>query len=507
MVTSVQNRLYQAYYTKSEPILRYMVRQLRLRPGQRVLEPCAGDGDFIDVILREAPEVVVDAFELNPDAVAFLVAKYRGKSNVRVECADSLESDSLFFTSPIVGRYDAIVANPPYGAWIERNRRHDLKKQFRGAYAKETYGLFLHRCLNLLRPEGRLSFIIPDTWLHLHRHQMLREELLNQYHVESISLFPSDFFPGVNFGYAGLSILTLQRNPATVSSLELNVEILTGFQDPEELLEMPPHVHRCTIKQAKILSNPQAAFLNGVAGSKASDVIASAGITLKDVATCVTGFYSGCDREHLRCADSRIRGAKKYTAVDPASIWDKERNPPLDGCRGDRHFIPIVKGGSTRFHKPDSWYMDWSCEAVETYRRDKRARFQNASYYFREGLAVPMVSSTVVTACLLKNRLFDQSIVGVFPHDEQLLMFLLAFFNSSLATTLVRAINPSANNSANYLKKVPIVLPTINERIEIDSAVSALILEAETRAKVSPDNVAALDRMVAAVFIRGGIRL
>ena len=126
MVTSDQQRQYQAYYTKSEPILRYMVRQLRLRPGQRVLEPCAGDGDFIDEILREAPEVVVDAFELNPNAVAFLGKKYRGTPNVRVECADSLESDSLFFASPIVGGYDAIVANPPYGAWIEQNRRHEV---------------------------------------------------------------------------------------------------------------------------------------------------------------------------------------------------------------------------------------------------------------------------------------------------------------------------------------------------------------------------------------------
>ncbi len=36
---------------------------------------------------------------------------------------------------------------------------------------------------------------------------------------------------------------------------------------------------------------------------------------------------------------------------------------------------------------------------------------------------------------------------------------MLAFFNSPTCNQLIRTINPSTNNSANYLKKIPLLLP------------------------------------------------
>jgi len=70
-----------------------------------------------------------------------------------------------------------------------------------------------------------------------------------------------------------------------------------------------------------------------------------------------------------------------------------------------------------------------------------------------------MVASARLTAAPLNKRLFDQGIVGIFSKDEKYLLYLLGFLNTGLATTLLRKINPTANNSANYLKRLPIVLP------------------------------------------------
>ena len=58
-----------------------------------------------------------------------------------------------------------------------------------------------------------------------------------------------------------------------------------------------------------------------------------------------------------------------------------------------------------------------------------------------------------------ENKLFDQSIVGIFPKDESLTYYLLAFFNSPTCNKLIRTINPSANNPANYIKKIPFIIP------------------------------------------------
>ncbi len=47
--------LYQAYYTKSKPIVDYMLQKLAVTDHSILLKPCAGDGVFIDAILAKTP--------------------------------------------------------------------------------------------------------------------------------------------------------------------------------------------------------------------------------------------------------------------------------------------------------------------------------------------------------------------------------------------------------------------------------------------------------------------
>ena len=68
-----------------------------------------------------------------------------------------------------------------------------------------------------------------------------------------------------------------------------------------------------------------------------------------------------------------------------------------------------------------------------------------------------MVSSNKISASIIDARLFDQSIVGIFPNDDTLIYYLLGFLNSSIASSLMKIINPTANNSSNYIKKLPII--------------------------------------------------
>ena len=119
--------------------------------------------------------------------------------------------------------------------------------------------------------------------------------------------------------------------------------------------------------------------------------------------------------------------------------------------------------------------MNWSKKAVAHYKIDKKARYQNPQYYFKYGIGVPMISSSSITASLIENKLFDQSIVGIFPYDKSFTYYLLAFFNSPTCNKLIRTINPSANNPANYIKKIPFVLPTDEQKRFIDMTVQNII--------------------------------
>jgi len=136
-----------------------------------------------------------------------------------------------------------------------------------------------------------------------------------------------------------------------------------------------------------------------------------------DIASCVTGIYTGNDKKYLRVKSHSFANSKRYLLVNPDEICTDylDINNLLEGLDGKATFIPIVKGvGKERYVKESKWYIDWSTEAVKHYKRDKKARFQNSQYYFKEGIGVSMVKTKGLKAFLLEKRIFDQSVVGVF---------------------------------------------------------------------------------------------
>ena len=154
--------------------------------------------------------MIIDAFELDSNEANNLKKKYDSFNNISI-----FNNDTLLFNDFINGnfnnKYDNIIANPPYGAWQDYDKRNKLRDIYPNLYIKETYSTFLYLCLNLLKEGGRLVFITPDTYLNLHMHTYLRNYILHNSLIEEIAIFPSTFFPGVNFGYSKLTIITLLK--------------------------------------------------------------------------------------------------------------------------------------------------------------------------------------------------------------------------------------------------------------------------------------------------------
>jgi len=144
--------------------------------------------------------------------------------------------------------------------------------------------------------------------------------------------------------------------------------------------------------------------------------------------------------------------------------------------------------------------MDWSKKAIEEYKHSKKARFQNSNFYFKHGIGVPMISSSQITSALIENRLFDQSIVGIFPKDRELTFVLLAFFNSPTCNKLIRTINPYANNPANYIKKIPFIRPPKKKIETINKITKDIIAEIKEGRELDEDKYTALNRIFFEIY-------
>ena len=488
----------QSYYTTSLPIVQYMASMLDVQPDMRILEPSAGKGALIDAIVERYTDThfQIDAFDIDHEAVAYLQERYCENAQITIAKRDVLIDTELHWYASTNGVYDRIIANPPFGAWQSPERRKHLKNLFSDFYVKETYSLFLILALRLLRESGKMVFIVPDTFLSLTMHTALRAALLKESRIIEIVLFPSSFFPSISFGYANLCIITAEKCNDKQACLSNSMHIIQGLHSVQDLSTLakadrlyPQHIMKLEATQQEFYDTKGHRFFCTQDVKVYQYFQSSRQMLVSDVADCVTGFYSGNDKLFLRRSSENPKG-NRYDILEKEMIVGEEEQKQelerygslLNGFAGERRFLPFVKGGNMRYHKPDWWFMNWSKEAVTEYRISKKSRLQNTSYYFREGIAVPMVSSSSITASLLRKRLFDQSIVGVFLRDSnsEMLMYLLAFFNSPVCNTLIRSVNRTANNSANYIKQIPLIIPSDTVLSDIAATVQDIIDEIST---------------------------
>ena len=462
---------YCAYYTDSDDITSYMVSMLEIEDGNNTLEPSGGKGVFIDALLKKGKKINIDALDLDNDVIKYLKKKYLNFTNIKIRLADTLLDDELNWLGEY---YDKIIGNPPYGAWQDYDKREMLKNIYNEYYIKETYTMFLLRGLMSLKYGGKLSFIVPETFLYLNRHEKLRRKILTNTKIKEILIFPSKFFPGVNFGYANLSIITVEKSGYD-ESMNNVFSIIRGFSSSEEFNDLLNNdkLEKIQLKQANIVENENSSFI--ITDSNTAKIISKTKFKLSDVSDIVTGFYTGNNKKFICAKDDFVKGAKKYLKIKNKLVVE---DTSLKGISGiDEVYIPFVKSSSpTRYIRlEDEWFVRWDQKTVDFYVKDKKARFQNSQYYFKTGIAIPMVKSSCIRATLMKNRIFDQSIVGIFPKDAGNVYYLLALMNSNIINDLIHVINPTANNSSNYIKKIPYIEPSYSERYNIERNVKKIL--------------------------------
>jgi len=92
------------------------------------------------------------------------------------------------------GGFDVVIGNPPYGAKISKFKNY-LSSNFQ-TFSKggESYILFVEQSTKILKLNGELGFIIPDTYLDLGFTESTRTFLLRNTLVEQIIVLPSNVF-------------------------------------------------------------------------------------------------------------------------------------------------------------------------------------------------------------------------------------------------------------------------------------------------------------------------
>lgn len=91
------------------------------------------------------------------------------------------------------GGFDAVIGNPPY-VIIGSDKHPDtvteyLKTYEVSQYKMDLFHLFIQRGIDLLKNDGRMGYIVPNTWLTLKYTDKLRKYILNQSSIYEMVVF------------------------------------------------------------------------------------------------------------------------------------------------------------------------------------------------------------------------------------------------------------------------------------------------------------------------------
>jgi type I restriction enzyme M protein len=243
-------------------VIKMMVEILNPKPGEKIIDPACGSGGFLICALEQIwgclkeeakkkgwterqlfkreVEVATDCFRgVDKDAFLAKVSKAYmalvGDGRGGVFCANSLirpeEWPSTMQEKIKIGTFNIVLTNPPFGKKIVVKGEPILSQfdlGFKWKRNKETKEpektgtlhedqppqiLFLERCLQLLKPGGRLGIVLPEAVFGMPTYEYVVTYLRNRVKIRGVVSMPESLFKTSGKGgtHAKVCILFLEN--------------------------------------------------------------------------------------------------------------------------------------------------------------------------------------------------------------------------------------------------------------------------------------------------------
>ena len=175
-----------------------------IRPD-RVLEPSAGVGAFVDAVLGYKPDADIMAFE--KDLMTGRILKHlHPDQKVRVQGFEKIEK-------PFTDYFDLVISNIPFGDVAvfdpEFTGSHDPARR---SAAKTIHNYFFLKSLDTVREGGIVAFITSQGVLDAPSNAPIREYMMKHANPVGIARLPNNLFTDNAGTEVGSDLIILQKN-------------------------------------------------------------------------------------------------------------------------------------------------------------------------------------------------------------------------------------------------------------------------------------------------------
>jgi len=348
--------------------------------------------------------------------------------------------------------FDIVIANPPYVSvgTDEKNKYQRCFTIIEGHV--DLYELFIEQGMLLLKNNGTLVFINPNTILSNLYSKKLRYKLIHEYGIKEIVNFGVDVFDAVVHTcilrmQKGISFtkIGIKKNVCDVTKLNLPVDYYLKVVDVEQTNNFTFDISLNDVERSIFLK---------VGKFK----------TLGDKCFLRQCIKTGNDKEYVQKSN-----------VCLPKPWKKT----LRGKGIERYCIKE----SDVFIK----YGDWLAR-----------NWKNKTFYERPKIAIREAGNRI-TACLdFENRYFLSSLYAIYPkttYDNNDLKVLLAILNSTFATFFIQKIAFELTQGAftkmrtNQLARLPLPIVSTAQKEQLASIIDIIIAYKEFDKNIGQEEV------------------
>ncbi|MBV3757864.1 N-6 DNA methylase, partial [Bacteroides sp. MSK.18.22] len=208
-----------AFYTPPEitGTIADVLHEHGIRPD-RVLEPSAGVGAFVDAVLENRPDADIMAFEKDLMTCKILKHLHPGQK-VRVQGFEKIEK-------PFMNHFDLAVSNIPFGdVAVFDPEFSGSKDPARHSAARTIHNYFFLKSLDAVREGGIVAFITSQGVLDAPTNAPIREYMMNHANLVGVARLPNNLFTDNAGTEVGSDLIILQKNSGKNGELYYNEKL------------------------------------------------------------------------------------------------------------------------------------------------------------------------------------------------------------------------------------------------------------------------------------------
>ena len=356
-------------------------------------------------------------------------------------------------------KYDAVVTNPPYmgSGNMDAKLTEFVKKQYPDAKS-DMSTIMMERTLQMCKQSGFMAMINIPVWMFISSYEKLRHSIVSSNTIINM-IHPGRGIFGSDFGTTAFVLLKKRVNKYIGNYRKLFAK-QGDVESVEEREQAFLHGYgKYFVRQEQYAKIPGETIAYWVSENfiKAFDAK-----TVADFGFAGIGMRTGDNNRFLR-------------------LWyEVAKTNILIGCKSAQEqiesktrWIPYNKGGEfRRWYGNNDYVVNWFNNGEEIKENTRKVypqlgddlgwKISNEQYYYKKGITWSGVTISKCSFRVYDNGfIFDSGANGLFLYDESNRYYVAACLNNAITQYIMEVINPTVNNGAGTIRKIPIIIDNI----------------------------------------------